>query len=68
MDCSLVGAMAAYGRFVTVPYPFLMRVHGVNCSGSEDNLFSCPLHLTPYEIPYSHCDQNEAGVICQGKL
>ena len=58
--------MAAYGRFVTVSYPFLMRAYGVNCTGSEENLFSCPLHLTPYEVSYPHCAQNEAGVICQG--
>ena len=62
----VLGAIAAYGHFVTGPYPFYLRVFGVNCTGSEENLFDCPLHLTPLDVSYAHCAQNEAGVICQG--
>ena len=63
-----VGAMAAYGRFLTKNYPFYLRVYGVNCTGSEESLFDCPLHLTPYDVSYAHCAQNEAGVICRGNV
>ena len=61
-----VGAMAAYGHFVTRPDPLYIRIYGVNCTGSEESLFDCPLHLTPYDVSYAHCAQNEAGVICRG--
>ena len=61
-----VGAMAAYGHFVTRPDPLYIRVYGVNCTGNEESLFDCPLHLTPLDVSYGHCAQNEAGVICQG--
>ena len=65
---NVLGAIAAYGHFVTGPYPFYLRVFGVNCTGSEENLFDCPLHLTPLDVSYAHCAQNEAGVICRGNV
>ena len=59
------GAMAAYGRIISDSYP--TRVYRVNCTGSERELFDCPVHLLPPGASYSSCSQNDAGVICQGK-
>ncbi|XP_011409192.2 PREDICTED: neurotrypsin-like [Amphimedon queenslandica] len=61
---SAYGAMAAYGSIISDSYP--TRVYGVNCTGSERELFDCPVHLLPPGSSYSSCSQNDAGVICQG--
>lgn len=59
-----IGAIAAYGSLIAYVYP--MRVYHVNCTGNENTLFKCPLHLTQPEVAYEQCGQNKAGVVCQG--
>ena len=59
-----IGALAAYGSLISDSYP--TRVYGVNCTGSEEELFKCPIHLTPQDVSYEQCAQNDAGVVCQG--
>ena len=61
-----LGALAAYGSLISDSYP--TRVYGVNCTGDEDTLFQCPIHLTQPEVSYEQCEQNDAGVVCQGKV
>ena len=62
----LLGALAGYGSLISDNYP--TRVYGVNCTGSESTLFKCPIHLTLQNVSYTHCANNDAGVICQGEL
>ena len=64
MTTMLLGALAAYGSLITDKYP--TRVYGVNCTGNESALFKCPIHLSPQNLIYSHCTNNNAGVVCQG--
>lgn len=58
--------MAAYGSMFSDDLS--MSVYGVNCTGLESVLFNCPVHLSPKGIPYTHCNSDSAGVICQGTL
>ena len=59
-----IGALAAHGSLISDSYP--TRVYGVNCTGNEEELFKCPVHLTSLEVSYEQCAQNDAGVVCQG--
>ena len=61
---NLSGALAAYGSLISDKYP--TRVYGVNCTGSENSLFKCLIHITLEGVSYTHC-ANDAGVICQGE-
>ena len=65
-DYSLLGAMAAYGSLISDNYP--TRVYGVNCTGIENVLFKCPLHVTPKGASYTQCANDDAGVVCQCKI
>ncbi|XP_011408713.1 PREDICTED: scavenger receptor cysteine-rich domain superfamily protein-like [Amphimedon queenslandica] len=43
-----------------------MSAHDVNCTGNEDTIFQCPLHLSPKGTSYTQCSsQWPAGIICQ---
>ena len=57
--------MAAYGSLLSEDYP--TRVYSVNCIGNESTLFTCFIQLTPKEVSYNQCENNDAGVICQGE-
>ena len=58
--------MAAYGSLISDSYP--TRVYGVNCTGNERTLFTCPIHLTSQGVSYQQCAHNDAGVVCQGNV
>ena len=62
----MIGSMAAYGLLV---YDDLsMSTRDVNCTGNEDTIFQCPLHLSPKGTSYTQCSsQWPAGIICQSK-
>uniref|UniRef100_A0A1X7ULL6 Deleted in malignant brain tumors 1 protein n=1 Tax=Amphimedon queenslandica TaxID=400682 RepID=A0A1X7ULL6_AMPQE len=61
---SVYGSMAAYG--VLVYDDLSMSAHDVNCTGNEDTIFQCLLHLSPKETSYTQCSsQWPAGIICQ---
>ena len=60
-----IGALAAYGSQV-YNSDFPMRAYGVNCTGNEKNIFSCPIHLTSKGDEYENCKTGVSGVFCQG--
>ena len=59
------GALAAYGSLISDDYP--TRIYGVNCTGNEENILNCPIHLTSKGVEYTECaNGDDAGVFCQG--